>query len=317
MTFKKSLLILLFCTVLSIAQAQDDVLNWIVSRTQTYSPNSAALLRSYRQLPSSLYINQGNSTTTSHKSGDEYEYLELDSKEAALKSMSTNVHEIGHGYGALLHFEELMNCNCDKKINLSNIIQGYYQDPQEKFWIEIDRRYIFPSRQLVATIPSDMVTFRFQTYIDGTSSTQDYGVIGLLDEMNAYYLDSRYNYEMLPVYKELYPSDYLNKWVSASQSTMTAFFEFDFFVKEYLLYAKRYRPETYNYLYHNNGFRNTYLKIYSKFNALKTQYEMRVNKEKNIMPFYYNSAFWEEDYQRLVNRLNSGIYNGIASDFLP
>jgi hypothetical protein len=209
-----------------------------------------------------------------------------------------------------------MSCNCDKKIVFDNINQGFYQGTQEKFWIQIDKKYIFPSRQLVTTIPSNLITFRFDLYINGTSSTQQDGVIGLLDEMNAYYLGSRFEFDMLPVYKELYPTDYLNKWVGASQSSMTAFFEFDFFIKEYLLYAKNYRPDTYNYLLNNNDFRNTYLKICAKFGALKTTYEMRVNKEKISMPLNYDTIFWEEDYERLVKRLNSGVYSAIESDFL-
>jgi hypothetical protein len=281
-----------------------------------YSPISANLFRLYDQLPTSLNITQGNSTISSSKSTDVYEFLELDSKEAALKSMSTNVHEIGHAYGGFLHYEDLMSCNCDKKIVFDNINQGFYQGTQEKFWIQIDKKYIFPSRQLVTTIPSNLITFRFDLYINGTSSTQQDGVIGLLDEMNAYYLGSRFEFDMLPVYKELYPTDYLNKWVGASQSSMTAFFEFDFFIKEYLLYAKNYRPDTYNYLLNNNDFRNTYLKICAKFGALKTTYEMRVNKEKISMPLNYDTIFWEEDYERLVKRLNSGVYSAIESDFL-
>jgi hypothetical protein len=281
-----------------------------------YSPISANLFRLYDQLPTSLNITQRNSTISSSKSTDVYEFLELDSKEAALKSMSTNVHEIGHAYGGFLHYEDLMSCNCDKKIDFNNINQGFYQGTQEKFWIQIDKKYIFPSRQLVTTIPSNLITFRFDLYINGTSSTQQDGVIGLLDEMNAYYLGSRFEFDMLPVYKELYPTDYLNKWVGESQSSMTAFFEFNFFIKEYLLYAKKYRPDTYNYLLNNNDFRNTYLKICAKFGALKTTYEMRVNKEKISMPLNYDTIFWEEDYERLVKRLNSGVYSAIEADFL-
>jgi len=30
----------------------------------------------------------------------------------------------------------------------------------------------------------------------------------------------------------------------------------------------------------------------------------------------YDTIFWEEDYERLVKRLNSGVYSAIESDFL-
>ena len=58
------------------------------------------------------------------------------------------------------------------------------------------------------------------------------------------------------------------------------------------------------------------IKIVAKYSAVTKQYEIRANKEKATMPFNYNTLFWEDDYERLVNRLNSGIYSSIEADFL-
>jgi hypothetical protein len=296
--------------------AQQNIRNWIVDRTATFSPGSYRLIQQYDNLPGKLVIKRGSSTISTTKSTDAFHYLKLDSKEDALQSMSTNVHEIGHAYGGLLHYEELMNCNCDRTIKFGDIQQGFYQSAQEAFWIDINKSYIFPSNNLNNVIPANMVTFRHQTYINGTSSTQGHGVIGLLDEMNAYYLGSKFHFDMYPVYKELYPSDYLNEWVSHSMSEMTAFFEFDYFIKEYLLYANKYQPQTYTYLKNHPQFKIAYQRIYAKFKALTVQYEERVNKEKSGTSFYHQSVFWKDDYHKLVSRLNSGIFHIINSDFL-
>jgi hypothetical protein len=214
-----------------------------------------------------------------------------------------------------MHYDELMRCNCDRTISFSDIQKGFYQAPQEQFWIDIEKDYIFPSGQLRNTIPSDLITFRFKTYITGNNSTQNHGVIGLLDEMNAYYLGSQYKFDMFPVYKEMYADNYLNKWVQNSQSEMTAFFEFDFFIKEYLLFAKYNYPATYQYLKNNSDFRNSYKKIYDKYNRLVQQYEAKVASEKVRAELYYDSPFWKDDYYRLRDRLNSGVYDVIKSDF--
>jgi hypothetical protein len=307
-----SLLFLLFFTN---SFGQNDPRSWIIQKMEIHSPNSIYLLRAYDQLPRTLSIRQGGSTMSTTRSTDAFYYLQTGSREAALSSMGTNVHEIGHGYAGVMHYDELMRCNCDRTISFSDIQKGFYQAPQEQFWIDIERNYIFPSSQLRNTIPSDLITFRFKTYITGNNSTQNHGVIGLLDEMNAYYLGSQYKFDMFPVYKEMYADNYLNKWVQNSQSEMTAFFEFDFFIKEYLLFAKYNYPATYQYLKNNPDFRNSYKKIHDKYNRLVQQYEAKVASEKVRAELYYDSPFWEDDYYRLRNRLNSGVYDVIKSDF--
>ncbi|MDA1269256.1 MAG: hypothetical protein O2829_09230, partial [Bacteroidetes bacterium] len=194
-----------------------------------------------------MEIDRGGTVISSSKTTDALYFLDASDYESALISMSTNVHEIGHAYGGLLHYAELMSCNCTKTIEFEDIQQGFYHDLGEEYWIEIDEEYIFPSNELSENIPYALRTFRYDTYIEGTSSTQDHGVIGLLDELNAYYLGSKYTYDMLPAFKELFGEDYLNQWVKHSASEMTAYFEFDFFIKEYLLFAKQHAPETYLY----------------------------------------------------------------------
>ena len=311
--FTSALLCLFFFTS---AFGQSDPKSWIIQKMEIHSPSSIHLLRAYDRLPTDLSFQQDGYTMSTRKSTGAFYYLDTDSKEEALRTMGTNVHEIGHGYGGFLHYADLMTCNCDRPISFSAIQQGFYQAAQEQFWIEIEPEFLFPSVELKKTIPSDLITFRFDTYIDGNSSTQGHGVVGLLDEMNAYYLGSSYVFDMFPVYKELYSDDYLNQWVKYSASTMTAFFEFDFFIKEYLLYARRYNPEAYQYLKNNADFQNTYRKIYNKFNRLILQYEAKVAAEKTRAKLYYNSPFWEEDYVKLRDRLNSGIYTVIKTDFL-
>lgn len=315
---KKYVLISLFLLLAMInnSNAQQNVREWILDRTAKFSPFSYALLQRYSRLPVKMEIRRGNSTMSTSSTKNAFEFLELDTKQMALESMSTNIHEIGHMYGGLLHYEELMNCNCERSFTFGDIQQGFYQTPETSFWISIEKKYIFPSLELAESIPSNMITFRYKTYIKGTSSTQGEGVVGLLDEMNAYYLGSRFNYEMYPVYKELYPSDHLNKWVSQTMSIMTAFYEFDFFIKEYLLYAKKYHPQTYLYLKNNEAFKKAYQKIFDNFRSLKDLYEARVKKERSEYSLYYDTFFWKDDHSRLLDRLNSGIYQSIQFDFL-
>ena len=296
--------------------AQETPTSWILGRMQSHSPSSLHLLKSYDKLPSQLEIDRGGAVISSSKTTDALNYLDDSDYESALTSMSTNVHEIGHAYGGLLHFAQLMSCNCEQTIEFEDIQQGFYHAPGEEYWIDIEEGYIFPSNELSETIPYELQTFRYDTYIEGTSSTQGDGVIGLLDELNAYYLGSKYQYDMLPVYKEVFGSDYLDQWVMHSASEMTAFFEFDFFIKEYLLYAKNYAPATYNYLKNSPAFRKAYQTTHSKYRQLTNAYVTKIEAEKNVAELNYDSPFWEDDYPRLKERLDSGIYRGIELDFL-
>ena len=289
---------------------------WILDRMQSHSPSSLNLLKAYDKLPSRLVIERGGSEISTSKSTDALYFLDASDYESALISMSTNVHEIGHAYAGLLHYAELMSCNCTKTIEFEDIQQGFYHAPGEEYWIEIEEEYIFPSNELSETISYDLQTFRYDTYIEGTSSTQADGVIGLLDELNAYYLGSKYQYDMLPVYKEVFGSDYLDRWVMHSASEMTAFFEFDFFIKEYLLYAKNYAPTTYNYLKNSPDFRRAYQTTHTKYRQLTNAYVAKIELEKNVAELNYDSPFWEDDYPRLKKRLDSGVYRSIEVDFL-
>jgi len=316
MNSKKYIVTIVFALCMQASFAQYGTKDWIIRKTQMYSPGSATLLNLYDRIPSRLTVDLGNSTMSTYKNGDTYEFLELDSYGSALHSMSTNIHEIAHGYGGVMYFQETNKGINASRLNFRNINQGFYLGPQDYFWIEIEKPYIFPSKKLTGTIPGDMRTFRFNTYINGNSSTQQHGVIGLLDEMNSYFLGSKYDYDMFPVYKELHPSDYLNKWVMETSSSMTAYFEFDFFVKEYLLYAKNYQPQTYTYLKNNFAFKSTYQKIHNKFKEVVDLYEAKVNREKLHASFNYESPFHVEDYNRLQSRLNSGVYRTIEYDFL-
>jgi hypothetical protein len=296
---------LFFFLIPSFLVAQQGVTSWILDRMQSHSPSSLQLLKSYDKLPSQLEIDRGESVISSTKSTDALYYLEDENYESALISMSTNVHEIGHAYGGLIHFAELMNCNCIQTIEFEDIQQGFYHAPGEEYWIEIEEGYIFPSNELSETIPYELQTFRYDTYIEGTSSTQAHGVIGLLDELNAYYLGSKYQFDMLPVYKEVFGSDYLNQWVKHSASEM-----------EYLFYAKNNAPATYNYLKNSPAFRKAYQTTHKKYSQLTSAYVAKIEAEKNYAELNYDSPFWEDDYERLKERLDSGVFKIIELDFL-
>jgi hypothetical protein len=193
--------------------------------------------------------------------------------------METNVHEIAHGYFDQNVYRYLRENNM--KVSLDNA-QGYiYLSPSKSFFVSFPLKAMFPSGKLSTVIPADLRTYRFDTYIDGSTSTQSDGVIGLLNELNAYYLGSKYCFDMLEPYKTAAGSDAagLFEWVTHTQSTMSAFYEFDFFIREYLLYMKKRHSSDYDMLRLNNPFTEAYVNLSRQYKDLIDMYQDRIKDE--------------------------------------
>ena len=313
----KFYLSLFFLFLSLIALPQGDNLNWVLTKLYQNSPSLYEMLIRYDNLPQSMSYKINNSTITTSKSMPTYKYVETDNKKNALESMSTNIHEAGHMYGHQIYY--LLNNNTSNNEDFgaifANVDQGFYLGPNEEYWVSIPKTYIFPSSELVAQIPQNLRTFRFDTYINGTSSTQSHGIVGLMDEFHAYYLGSQCNFDLLPAYKELDPSYFLSTWIGNSKSEITAYYEFDFFIKEYLLYAMKNRPATYNYLKNDSKFVFIYNEIRNKYGALIAAYEKTIKLNTKSGVYKSVDNFYEPDYSVLIQQLKLPIYNQIKVDF--
>jgi hypothetical protein len=86
---------------------------------------------------------------------------------------------------------------------------------------------------------------------------------------------------MLEPYIEAAGSDAagLFEWVTHTQSTMSAFYEIDFFIREYLLYMKRKHTADYDMLKSYLPFREAYIKLNKMYKDLIELYQGRINDE--------------------------------------
>ena len=155
--------------------------------TEKLSPDSWYLLMQYDKLPSEVATKSvSGSSLSTRKSASTFEYLSGRSKTELLQSMGTNVHEIAHGYFRQNTYKYAKENGI--LMNWDNSESFFLVSPTLSYFISFPNKSLFPSRELIKVIPENLRTFRFDTYIDGTSSTQSEGVIGLLNEMHAYYL---------------------------------------------------------------------------------------------------------------------------------
>lgn len=258
-------------------------LDWIKQVSRQYSPDSWNLLMNYEKLPANQEARLSDgSVISSQKPVKTFHYLKGKSKIDLLLSMSTNVHEISHAYFRVNAFEYAKEKGI--QLNWDNAEGFIYMSPTSSYFISVPRKILFPSSKLLTTIPSKMKTFRYETYIKGNTSTQSEGVIGLLNELHAYYLGTKYTFQMLDAYK-IAEGDVKGfyYWVSHLQSIVSAYYEFDFFIKEYLLYMKTKHPENYSFLKSDKQFLKAYSSIESSFRRLITDYEKTISLQIQIL----------------------------------
>jgi hypothetical protein len=265
-------------------------LNWIKTETRTYSPGSWFMLMQYDMLPSSAEISMGGGgVVSSQKPADTFHYLRGRTRVDLLESMEKNVHEISHCYFSQNVFRYLRENNM--KMTDGDVCGYIYISASRSFYISFPEKTMFPSHDLASVIPVKLRTYRFSPYIDGTTSTQSDGVIGLLDELHAYYLGSEYCFDMLEPYKIAAGTDAagLFEWVTHTQSSMTAYYEFDFFIREYLLYMKQNHASDYDLLRSYRPFTESYLTIRHLYKELTDKYQDRIKDEMKHLNSSQNS----------------------------
>lgn len=286
-------------------------LDWIKNRTKTLSPYSWELLMKYEALPSNPVVPQkGGGTISSGKSAGTFAYLQGNSRLELLATMETNVHEIAHSFFSQNVFQYIIDNGLE--LDWDNVAGYIFLDPQTSFFVEFPRESLFPSSELVPLIPKDIRTFRFNPYITGNTSTQGQGVLGLLDELHAYFLGSRFSFEMLDAYKEAAGSDAkgLFEWVAHDQSTMAAFYEFDFFILEYLLHMKNKYPSAYASLKSYTPFVKAYSTVRSSYSELAGMYLGIIGSEMKKINSSGKAEFRIENGQIWVRNAGSRTSNG-------
>ena len=301
--------ILPFFAITILAHAQENNIDWILLKMKNLSYESYEILKLYDDLPEDLsYTNNSGAEYSTTKSTPTFFYIDKSTKISTLTSMSTNVHEICHGLTFIYFYREMG----------VNYLPHEFEDIKSYFYLSKDKKItnifidnVFPSKDLESRIPINLRTFRFNTYIQGNSSTQGDGIIGLLDEFNAYYHGAKYKFDMLPVYKSIYPKSYLNEWVRELQSEMTAFYEFDYWIKEYILLAKTQHTQLYSTIMKDGSAFYIYKNIYNNYKDLISKYTSKVNVLKNNTAHDYSSEIWEEDYFRLSSQLSDKKYTFI------
>jgi hypothetical protein len=304
--------------------SSNEEFEWVKTATEKYSPDSWYLLMQYDQLPekAEALLTDGQKST-SNKPADTFHYVEGSSLTRMITSMATNVHEISHGY----YHQNTFRYASEHNLQLAwDNAEGFiYISPEKSFFISFPKKYLFPSGELKQVIPQSLRTYRYDTYIDGNTSTQQDGVFGLLNEMNAYFLGSRLNFDMLNAYKTAEGSDTkgLIEWIKNSQSEMTAYYEFNFFIREYLMYMKQNHSDSYAEMKLCKNFTEAYREVGLSYSELIDKYQKRVDSEMKNLNTSGKAKAWMDAGELWVQESGSNssygtpVFNSDREKLLP
>jgi hypothetical protein len=282
------------------------VFGWVKETTRMLSPASWHLLMSYDALPevSRTLLGCGRMMEMK-KPAETFHYLSGNNVFDVIGRMSSNIHEISHGFSR----KGIFRYAAENYLNMEMSDEGrvIYLSPSESYLVTFPRNYLFPAAMLSQAIPDSCQTLRYKTYITGKTSTQVHGVLALLDELNAYFLGSRFRYEMLDAYKIAGPTEAEGffEWVSGAQGTMGAFFEMDYFILEYLHYMKTNHPDRYELLRSDRSFRNAWRSVRTSYSNLVFNYFRTLHKEKDAINDSGEYELSVEDNRLWISRAGS------------
>jgi len=138
----------------------------------------------------------------------------------------------------------------------------------------------FPAREINSIVPAATrkKIFRYDTYISAKDKylvTQQFGILGLLEECIAYHHSFSTGVSLFNYYKDTYGWKNPDAWIgylSHMASYRYAVTEFELFISWYMQYAKTYYPKTYRDIINNEGLKKLFVFLDSENNRLTSLY---------------------------------------------
>lgn len=172
--------------------------------------------------------------------------------EDILSGIGTAVHEECHSDMFRHHYEG------------DSFVEGLDYYVGNKDYISVNYTDVYKSEEMAATFPSSLRTFRFDTYVSEgeTTSANVNGIYGLLNEFTAYYWNAHTNNLISKKY---------GVW-DQETNIVQPYYEFLYWMTNYMLYAKEHYPQVYKSILNNEDFLEAFAIIEEKYNKEITAY---------------------------------------------
>jgi len=141
----------------------------------------------------------------------------------------------------------------------------------------------FPAREMNGIVPAATrkKIFRYDTYISAKDKylvTQQFGILGLLEECIAYYHSFSTGVSLFNYYKDTYGWKNPDAWISYLSNMASyrySILEFELFISWYMQYAKTYYPKTYRDIVSNAGLKKLFVFLDKENTRLTLLYDQR------------------------------------------
>jgi len=206
-------------------------------------------------------------------------------------TINTSVHEITHAY-------QTKDFNSFKNGVYYNNYNHFVNN--QKYVVSHQKEKIYPSSLMGKTIPTSLQTFRWKTYVspdaDELMASIQNGAYGILIEYEAYYIGDQAAYDSYGYLKSLpyNRSKWLNYYTSLDG---TAYYEFTYFILNYLKYAKTNKPDVYNYIMADKRFKTAFKNVYTNYKSLvEKSHPARINEMISDLSKMDITAKYKEPY---------------------
>jgi hypothetical protein len=242
---RKSALLLsaaIFITLPSISKKQQ-----LLQLCQKYFPENFTVIREYDEVS----IN---------------EQAHGDSLNEYIHDVSAIVHEAYH------HYQGLHSSYYDDSV--------FYR-VNDTLSFAVTNFKTFPSGEINAIVPAAIrkKIFRYDTYINTKEKfqvTQQFGILGLLEECTAYYHSFSTEVSLFNYYKDRYGWNEPDAWITYlgnMASYRYAVPEFELFISWYMQYAKKNHFKTYQDIIRNAGLKKLFVFLDREYTRLTLLYD--------------------------------------------
>lgn len=191
-----------------------------------------------------------------------------------INDFSTIIHEAYHGYENYVTGEYFWDGT------------GYYLG--DGIRIPVKHTEVYPTPildEFIADSLKEEMNSRYEPYIiweKMTIGSHTYGIYGLMEEMNAYYIggrgiDAAWDYLLENCPDTLYDCMGSTFFHSLSNDVV-AYHQFKFFLAWYLEHAETHYPKVYKGILENQPFRVAFTLLDIKFQALETKFRKRIEE---------------------------------------
>lgn len=272
----KKTLFLLCCIVFLLKGqvfAQISARKYTIQILRIYSPEHAVMLDKYYKTNSVIHLPSATINIGRHL--DFMAYLtDTTHRDMIIHEIPLMIHEIYHDYtrrGAYTFLEKNPNAfEAGKEYML------FYFDEKTEIFCEL--LPTFPSNEIAKAVPNYLKEERFKTFIATNNTTmlpQKMGLLGLLDEWNAFYHQTLMAFETKEFYEResFQDAKHWEGFFSNYYDSYHAYTEFKYFILKYLQYTKYKNSKLYEQIMLNTAIKTIYTEIDKRYEQVIKNFE--------------------------------------------